>query len=460
MPSDSAAGRVLLIDDDMAVLRAFRRALEDAGHQVVVAHTGAEADAAVQRSVFDVCALDVHLGEESGLDLLPQLREAAPWMRVVMVTAANDAAAAIAAIRAGAADYLTKPCPPEELLHAVGQQLATRRLEQRVRSLEGEHDDVIGYEPADTASPAMRLALELARRVADTEATLLMLGENGTGKTVLARAIHRWSRRCEAVFAPVSCPSLSAELLASELFGHVRGAFTGATDNRQGRVQVAEGGTLFLDEVGDLPLALQPKLLRFLQDQEYERVGEPHTRTADVRLIAATNRNLGEMIAQGKFREDLYYRLNIVSITLPALRDRREDILPIAEHLLLRMARRYDRPARAFSADAVALLNAHSWPGNLRELHNAVERAVIVSDTDAIRPEHLPFGRERPPPASGLRAGDAVSLQALERAHIEAIVSTSPSLEAAARILKIDSSTLYRKRRGYATQEGAQPHTE
>lgn len=453
MRSETASARILLIDDDAAIVRAFRRALEDAGHEVVAARCMAEAEAALQRGVFDVCVLDLYLDEESGLELLPRLREAAPWMRVVMVTASNDVGVAISAIRAGAADFLVKPCTPEELAHAITQQLETRRMEQRLELLESERENG-NAESTESSSPAVRATLDLARRVAQTDATLLILGENGTGKTVLARAIHRWSRRRDAVFATVSCPSLSAELLASELFGHVRGAFTGATDNRQGRVQIAEGGTLFLDEIGDLPLALQPKLLRFLQDHEYERVGDPHTRTANVRLIAATNHDLAEMVAQGKFREDLYYRLNVVNLSLPPLRDRREDIVLLAESVLLKLARRYDRPARRFSREAEALMLTHSWPGNLRELHNAVERAVIISDGEAIRPEHLPFGRERPPPGYGLRAGDAVSLEELERAHIEAIVASSSSLEAAARLLKIDSSTLYRKRKQYEQISG------
>ncbi|SEP75151.1 Two-component response regulator AlgB [Solimonas aquatica] len=454
MTVDKAAAKILLVDDDPAVLRTFRRCLEDDGHEVVAVRSGAEAEAAVNRSIFDVCTLDLRLDGESGLDLFARLRELAPWLRVIMVTGVSEMATAVSVIRAGAADYLVKPCQPDELIHAVRQQIQTRRLEQRVEALENdrlERSDIT----LQSESPVVRATMDLAQRVAATDATVLILGENGTGKTGLARRIHEWSPRASAAFATVSCPSLSAELLASELFGHVRGAFTGATDNRQGRVQIAEGGTLFLDEIGDMPSAMQPKLLRFLQDREYERIGDPHTRTANVRMIAATNRDLPAMVKEGLFREDLFYRLNVVTLTLPALRERHEDIVPVAEHLLVSFAHRYDRPARRFSREAVQLMLAHGWPGNMRELHNAVERAVIVSGGEVIGVEHLPFARaERVAPAQGLRAGDPVSLEELERAHIELVVAGSSSLEAAARLLKIDSSTLYRKRKLYERSDG------
>jgi NtrC-family two-component system response regulator AlgB len=438
--------QILLVDDDASILRLFRRCLEAEGYQVFAVQTAHDAEQALARGVYDICVLDLDLGGTHGLDLLPRLRERAPWLRIVMATATDDVGVALRAIRAGANDYLVKPCDPEQLLHAIAQQAEARGLERRVQALEDREE----CERPDlrTANPALLGVLEMARRVAATDASVLILGENGTGKTLLARAIHEWSARCRAAFATVSCPSLSPELLNSELFGHVRGAFTGATDSRPGRIQVAEGGTLFLDEIGDLPLSLQPKLLRFLQDREYERVGDPHTRTANVRVIAATNQDLQQMVAEGRFREDLYYRLNVVGLSLPPLRERREDLLRLAENLALQLAHRYDRPARQFSKEASALLMSHSWPGNLRELRNAIERAVIVCDGDTIRPEHLPFASASPV-SGGPRAGDAISLEDLERAHIEAIVATAPSLEAAAKLLKIDSSTLYRKRRQY-----------
>src|SRR5581483_7964212 len=361
MPESTSAARVLLIDDDSSVLRLFRRCLEEEGMEVTSVQSPVEAEAALGRGLFDACVLDLDLGEASGLELLPKLREWAPWMRVIMATAMDDVPTALSAIRAGASDYLVKPCSPEQITLAVRQQLEARRLERRIEALESETGDKPELE-LTTRNPALSATYEMARQVAGTDATVMLLGESGVGKNVLARAIHLWSKRAKNAFALVSCPTLSAELLASELFGHVRGAFTGATENRQGRVQVADGGTLFLDEIGDLPLSLQPRLLRFIQDREYERVGDPQTRTANVRLVVATNHDLAQMVSQNKFREDLYYRLNVVTLKLPPLRDRREDIVPLAEQMLTAFVKRYDRPARRFTDEAAALLASYDWP--------------------------------------------------------------------------------------------------
>lgn len=443
--------RILLIDDDATVLRNFRLCLEDEGYQVNTVPNANSALAAVARSVFDVCILDLHIGDEFGLDLLPQLRAAAPWMRVIMATAESDAAVAVSAMRAGAADYLIKPCEPEKLLHAVAQQIQTRRMERRIDELESSRTESLP-DLLDSANPTMSRLLEMARQAADTDATVLILGESGTGKNVLARNIHLWSMRRKAAFATVNCPSLSAELLESELFGHVRGAFTGAHDHRQGRVQVAEGGTLFLDEIGEFPLSLQPKFLRFLQDREYERVGDPRTRTADVRLIAATNRELATAVIEGTFRNDLYYRLNVISLTVPALRERPEDILNIADKLLTSLVARYRRPARRFTDTARNALFSYAWPGNVRELANAIERAAILCPGEEIGYEHLPFsisGAAASLASATPRAGDPVTIQQLERAHIEAVLGAAPTLDVAARHLGIDASTLYRKRKAY-----------
>lgn len=439
--------RILLIDDEQNILRTFRYCLEDAGHRVATATDAEQAEMQVVRDVFDLCFLDLRLGDTSGLDLLPKLRQAAPWMKVVIVTAHSSIDSALDAIRAGAADYLVKPCSPEQLRMAATKQIQARRLEQRVEALEKE-DCTTSTAEMDSESPAMKKVLETLRQVADTDATVLILGDSGTGKGLAARTMHHCSPRAKEQFVTVNCPSLSAELLESELFGHKKGAFTGATENKLGRVDQAERGTLFLDEVGDVPLALQPKLLRFIQDREYERIGDPVTRRANVRLVAATNRDLGEMVKTGQFREDLLYRLNVITIHMPPLRERPEDLGRLAETFLLRYASNYRRPARGFSKAALDAIRAYGWPGNIRELQNVIERAVILcagAEVD-IGLLSIPESGER---QARPRIGDSLSLEELERTHIRGVLATAGSLDAAAKTLGIDVSTLYRKRKQY-----------
>ncbi|MDZ3823743.1 MAG: sigma-54 dependent transcriptional regulator [Pseudoxanthomonas sp.] len=442
--------RILLVDDDRNVLRGFRMTLEDAGYRVATATDPAAAERKLAEGVFDLCFLDQNIGSESGLDLLPRLRQQAPWMRVVMVTGENSVPLVVKAMQLGASDYLIKPCPAELLLGTAARQAEASALARRVAALEQAGGGGTGeVEPASVA-PAMQRVLDLARQVADTDASVLILGESGTGKGVLARAIHGWSRRSDEAFVTINCPGLSGELIASELFGHVRGAFTGASENKLGRVDQADGGTLFFDEIGDFPLALQPRLLRFIQDREFERVGDPVTRKADVRMLAATNRDLKAMVADGSFREDLLYRLNVITVELPPLREHAEDIEPLAGRFLARFAAEYRRPARGFSASATRALRAYPWPGNIRELQNVVERASILARGEEVEAGDLglPESAEAAGSVQGRpRAGDAVSLEALEQAHIEAVLGASESLEAAARTLGIDSSTLYRKRK-------------
>jgi NtrC-family two-component system response regulator AlgB len=444
----SVPGRILLVDDDKAILHTFRRCLEDAGYMVTTAQTGEQARAQLYTCVFDVCFLDLNMGDESGLDLLPQLHEISPWMRVVMATAQSDIGSAVKAIQAGAADYLVKPCSPEQLRLAAEKQLQTRRMELRLKQLE---DDAVDADAGvmTSVNPAMNAVVQMARHVAATNANVLMLGESGTGKGVMAKAIHQWSTRADAGFVTVNCPSLSMELLESELFGHQKGAFTGATESTAGRVSQANGGTLLLDEVGDFPLPLQPKLLRFIQDKEYERVGDPVTRRADVRIIASTNHELAEMVRQGTFRSDLYYRLNVISLVLPPLRERSEDIPMLADRFLAHYVKAYRRPARRFSDAAMRQLQDYTWPGNVRELQNVVERASIICDRPEVDVIHLGIAtlpRER---GARPRAGDHVSIGDLERAHITALVANIGSLDETARLLGIDVSTLYRKRKQY-----------
>lgn len=395
--------RVLVVDDDPAIQRAFRRVLEEEGYGVVAAQSATEAEAAIGRGAFDICTLDLNLGEVYGLDLLPRLREWAPWMRVILVTAVDDVKVAMSAVRSGASDYLVKPCSPEQLLHAVEQQAQARRLEKRIESLESE--------PArenlqfTTANSSLMAQFESARQVAGTDATVLLLGESGTGKTALARAIHDWSNRSKGAFATVSCPSLSPELLASELFGHVRGAFTGATDNRQGRVQIADGGTLFLDEIGDMSLPMQVKILRALQERTYERVGSNRSQRCDVRIIAATHRNLEQNIIKGSFREDLFYRLNVFPIEMPPLRERLDD-LPLLIDDLIASLEKHGHGTVALSPAAVETLRAYHWPGNVRELSNLVERLAVLHPRAVVQPGDLP-SRYRGGAATGTAAESA-----------------------------------------------------
>ncbi|MEP6483296.1 MAG: sigma-54 dependent transcriptional regulator [Rudaea sp.] len=446
-PTSDEKTRILLIDDEPNILRTFRFCLEDVGHRVTTASDAAQAEEIVQSDVFDLCFLDLRLGETSGLDLLPKLRQYAPWMRVIIVTAHSSIDSALDAIRAGAADYLVKPCSPEQLRMAATKQIRARRLEQRLETLEREDCSSSSAE-LDSESPAMKKVLDTLRAVADTDATVLILGDSGSGKGVAAKTIHHCSPRSKENFVTVNCPSLSAELLESELFGHKKGAFTGATENKLGRVDQAEGGTLFLDEVGDVPLVLQPKLLRFIQDREYERVGDPITRHANVRIIAATNRDLTEMVKQNTFREDLLYRLNVITIVMPPLRERPEDLAMLAERFLLRYAANYRRPARGFSKAALDAIQSYPWPGNIRELQNVIERAVILCAAEQIDVDLLSISesadrRSRP------RIGDSLSLEELERSHIRGVMANASSLDHAAKTLGIDVSTLYRKRKQY-----------
>jgi len=439
-------GRILLVDDESAILRSFRYCLEDEGYSVATASSAQQAENLLQRQVFDLCFLDLRLGDDNGLDVLAQMRVQAPWMRVVIVTAHSAVDTAVDAMQAGAADYLVKPCSPDQLRLAAAKQLEVRQLTARIEALEGEmrkQGDVL-----ESHSPAMAAVLETARQVAATDANILILGESGSGKGELARAIHGWSKRAKKSCVTINCPSLSAELMESELFGHSRGAFTGATENTLGRISQADGGTLFLDEIGDFPLILQPKLLRFIQDKEYERIGDPVTRNADVRILAATNRDLAGMVAQGTFREDLLYRLNVIVLNLPPLRERAEDIIGLAERFLARFVKDYGRPARGFTDDARALLRRYNWPGNVRELRNVIERASIICNLELIGVEQLSIGEQTS--NSAPRIGEAMSLEELEKAHIAAVMASSATLDQAAKTLGIDASTLYRKRKQYS----------
>ena len=440
--------RILLIDDERNINRMLTVALEADGHAVVAVESSSGALRQVQKAPFDAAFLDLRLGQEDGLEVLAQLRRADPGVAVVIITAYATVPSAVEATKLGATDYLPKPFTPEQVRLVLERIERNRRLQRRVEDLETlfEARAVDGRLAAQDT--AMRAVLDLAHRTAASEASVLVLGESGTGKSVLAREIHGRSPRGARPFVTVSCPSLSRELLESELFGHVKGAFTGAVADTGGKVAAADGGTLYLDEIGELPLEIQPKLLRLLQEREYERVGETQTRRADVRIVSSTNRDLARAIKEGRFREDLYYRLNVVTLHLPPLRERPLDLERLAAAHLRFFVRQSGRDIRDFSPEAMAALRRNPWPGNLRELRNAVERAVILSPGPLIEPEQLT--QAAAPPYAGqpeMEVGGAVTLAALADEHARRVLARSARLEDAAEILGIDVATLYRKRR-------------
>jgi two-component system, NtrC family, response regulator AlgB len=439
--------RVLVVDDEKNIRTTVTVCLEGMGcESLAVASAGAATEAA-GRAVFDMAFVDLRLAGESGLDVIPRLLLANPQIAIVVITAFATVDTAVEAMKRGAWDYLPKPFTPAQIRHAVEKAQERQVLAARVSELEAELASAAPDATLETASPAMRAAVEMVGRVAPTDAAVLLRGENGTGKGVLARALHVQSARRAQPFVVVNCPTLSEELLASELFGHARGAFTGAVKDQPGRVEAAEGGTLFLDEVGEIPLPLQAKLLRFLQDREFERVGENRTRRADVRIVAATNRDLEADVKAGRFREDLFYRLSVIEIRVPPLRERREDVLPLARRFLDFFARSAKRPVPELSRTAEQLLTAHDWPGNVRELRNVIERAAILWPGRMLEPEAFPerMVQGRGGPVLG---GD-FTLDAIEREHILRVVARTRTREEATAILGIDASTLWRKRRKY-----------
>lgn len=442
---------ILLIEDDQSLRKSLRLALETMNHKVSEAINSLQAEEILGHRLFDVAFLDLRLGEENGLDLLPTLLRLAPGLSVVVVTAYATIETAVEAMRRGAFDYLPKPFTPNQLRVTLDRITRIRQLESHVEDLEAQVQSIVPEADLQTQEQSMRTALDVAFKAAPTEATLLLRGASGTGKGVLARAIHARSTRASGPFVTVNCPSLSAELLESELFGHVRGAFTGAVQDTFGKVAAADGGTLFLDEIGDLPLSLQPKLLRMLQEKRYERVGETRTRACDVRIIAATNRDLQRGVETGTFREDLLYRLNVIEVVLPALCERRKDIPRLAEHLLQFFARQSGKYPMQFSESARTALIKYPWPGNVRELRNAIERGVILAAEREVSVTDLPAQVGATSPDMQLELGGAVTLEQLEAEHIRRVLLKSATLEEGAAILGIDPSTLYRKRKRHGT---------
>jgi DNA-binding NtrC family response regulator len=388
--------RVLIVDDDANSRRLLEVRLRAAGCETVTAADGQEALVAVHQEAPALMLLDLQMPRMGGLEVLRSLRRDGFDFPVVVITAHGSIEAAVEAMKEGAYDFLPKPFDAQHLDIVVRKALERRSLVEANRllrdALDAQTSEILGE------SPAIREAIAVARKAAAANSTVLLLGESGTGKEVFAHAIHRWSDRREKPLVVVNCVALSEHLLESELFGHEKGAFTGAHQAKKGKFELAHGGTVFLDEIGDMAPGLQAKLLRVLQDHCFERVGGTRSIRADIRVIAATNRDLDEATREGRFREDLFYRLNVVRITLPPLRDRLEDLPALVEHLVAKSARQSKKNLRGVRGDAMARLRAHDWPGNVRELANVIERAVVLSAGDEVGIEDLAL--PSPPPAS------------------------------------------------------------
>jgi two-component system, NtrC family, response regulator AtoC len=445
-PAPLPGARLLIVDDEEGVRTFLADALSSVGHDVTQARDGEAALAALAQRSFHLVITDLRMPTVNGMELLRAIRRDHPELEVIVLTAHGSIESAVEAMKEGAFDYLQKPVgSPAELRLTVARALERRRLRARLEISDAGADPPLGY-----GAPAMRPVEQALRKVAPTNATVLLLGESGSGKEIAARAVHRWSGRAAGPFVAVNCAALSAELLESELFGHEKGAFTGAHARQRGRIELAEGGTFFLDEIGELAAGLQAKLLRVLQERRFERVGGHQTVEADVRWIAATNRDLTRMIAHGGFREDLYHRLSVFPVHLPPLRERREDIGPLADRLLAQIAASLGRPELRLTDDGRSALAAAAWPGNVRELANVLERSAILADRAEIGADDLALLPD--PEGSGTLTGAAgpTTMSELERDAIErALAATGGNRRLAAARLGIGLRTLYEKLKRY-----------
>ena len=443
-PIARSKGRILIVDDDPVVRDSLGKWFESEEFEVGIAPGAREALEALAQSRWDIALLDIKMPGVDGVELQGRIHTIDPDLPVIMMTGYASVETAVRALKQGAYDYITKPFDPDELVHLVSKALEHRRTKQEVVRLRENLQEVFPQTEMIGQSPAMKRVFELIETVAATDATVLITGESGTGKEIVARAIHAHSPRRFMPMVVIHCGALTETLLESELFGHERGAFTGAQFRKKGKFEVADGGTVFLDEIADISLKTQTDLLRVLQEKEIVRVGSSQPVPVDFRCIAATNKRLETLVKEGTFRPDLYYRLNVFAIELPALRDRREDIPLLANHFLQKFASAMNRPVPAISAPALELLLNYNWPGNVRELENAVERAMVITREPEIHPGDFPFQLH---PAS---AAAGRTLEDMEKLHIAKVLEeTKWNLSRTARILDIDRTTLYNKLKRY-----------
>ena len=444
---------LLVVDDEASARAGLALLLRQRGHRVVEADGVTAGAKRISEDVFDVVITDLRMPDGDGLDVLRAVKAQAADTEVILLTAYAGWESAKEAIRLGALDYFEKGREPDELYHRIDKALAEQALRRENENLRQQLSERYGIAGPIAQSPAMTTVLDLVERVAPTDATLLIQGESGTGKELIAQAVHQASPRAPRPFVAVNCGAVPEALLESELFGHVRGAFTGAIASKLGLFEEAHGGTLFLDEVGEMPAALQVKLLRVLQSGEFRRLGATQALTTDVRVLAATNRDLVEMVRQGMFRDDLFYRLNVIRVVVPPLRERREDIPALAEHFLARSAGKLNRELR-LSAEAVERLLRYPWSGNVRELENAIERATILARGATVSPDDLP-----PHVAAGLELGPSpalprqITLAEAERIHIlQTLERFGGNHSSAAEALGIGRTTLWRKLKEYGIE--------
>ncbi|OLD73345.1 MAG: hypothetical protein AUI33_06880 [Ignavibacteria bacterium 13_1_40CM_2_61_4] len=435
-------GSVLVVDDEPNILKTLTIGLEAIGFRVEGFGNPCDALDRLEEGRYDIAFIDLKMEPIDGMQVLKEIRKRSPSTTSVILTAHGSIDSAVEAMKNGASDFLQKPFDLKELQVFAGKVFEHHSLRREVKNLRRQLAQTGASTTIITRNPLMRRQIELAEQVADSPLTVLLEGESGTGKELVAQLIHERSSRRDKPFVKVNCGALSENLLESELFGHVRGSFTGAFKDRKGRFEVADGGTVFLDEVGEIPQSAQVKLLRFLQHREFERVGESATRKVDARVIAATNRKLSESLQDGTFREDLYYRLNAVRISLPPVRERPEDILLLIHHFLKKYS-----PGREIqiSPESLRLLTSYHWPGNVREIENVVERSALLARDGMIEPSHLP------PELSEVSEGSAslLSLEETERQHISRVLKVARDLDEASRVLDIDPATLWRKRKKY-----------